>query len=203
MEAMALPAGEIHLWALDYRRERGRAPLHAVLGGYLGHGVTTLQEEAYGRPRLAGSDAWLDFSWSHSGERACVAVAQRLPRLGVDIELSRPRPRAAELATRFFDGGEAEWVRQGAATARFLHLWTVKEAVLKAHGRGIGYGLERVVVETTAGAPRLLRVDGEAGPAQRWRLRAIDELPGFCGVLAWSGGAHEPLWRGEWPGSGT
>src|SRR5690606_18173082 len=59
-----------------------------------------------GRPVLGGDHADWDASWSHSGEGLLMALASGL-RIGIDLEVRRPRPRAMLLAERFFAPGEA------------------------------------------------------------------------------------------------
>src|SRR3546814_11324671 len=64
-------------------------------------------------------------------------------RSGADLELLRPRPRALALAERFFVRSETGALLALPAEAReaaFVRLWCAKEAVLKAHGRGLAFG---------------------------------------------------------------
>lgn len=207
LSPLPLADDEIHLWCLPYRRESGRAPLRELLSGYLGLPPEAVQltDSAHGRPQL--QDQALDFNWSHSGHWACVAVARALPQLGVDIEEIRPRKRAAELARRFFTIAEAEWIGQAVdpttRTRRFIDLWTAKEAVLKAHGRGLAYGLDRLQFTMPDGVPVPCRFDGELGPATDWHLITITELEGCIGRLAWSGAPRRVIWRGLWNRSGN
>lgn len=204
---LPLAGDEIHLWCLPYRRELGREPLRELLSGYLGlpPDAVQLTDSPHGRPKLQGQV--LDFNWSHSGHWACVAVARQLPRLGVDIEVIRPRQRAAELARRFFSAVEAEWIGQAmdpsVRTQRFLDLWTAKEAVLKAHGRGLSYGLARAQFTMPGDAPVPSQFDGELGPATDWHLFTITGIEGCIGRLAWAGAGRRVLWRGLWKPSGN
>lgn len=149
----------------------------------------SLTDDAHGRPHLAGHDG-LHFNWSHSGSHAMVAVAQALPALGVDIEQRRERPRALELARRFFAEREHAALQQLPSTGRndaFLRLWTAKEAVLKAHGRGLAYGLERVEFAVDDVAVRPLRFRGEVGEPDQWQCMALAPDPAVVGTLAWRG----------------
>jgi hypothetical protein len=62
----------------------------------------------------------------------------------VDLEIAPAPPEMLTLARDFFMPAEAEWLVGLDAAVRqegFLRLWTAKEAVLKADGRGIGGGL--------------------------------------------------------------
>ena len=78
------------------------------------------------------------FSLAHSGGLVVCALAPH-GRIGVDVELPRPRDVGA-IAERYFSSEESRWV--GAELRRFLRLWVLKEAYLKALGVGISGGLD-------------------------------------------------------------
>lgn len=187
--AHSLGAQDIHVWRMDYERSQGHAPFRTLLASYLGASPDTLVfgHGTHGRPFLARPHSSLDFNWSHSGSLAVIAVARNLPRLGVDFERHRARPRALPLAQRFFDPDE--YARLCALLPEqqedaFLRLWTTKEAVLKAIGRGIGFGLNRVTfnVDETSVTPEDFAPD--AGPTDLWHLQRIDDTQGYA-CLAW------------------
>lgn len=190
--AIAAQLGDdtLHVWQLRYERSHGRAPLLALLAGYLGVPADTVRlgTGPHGRPQLGPAQACsLDFNWSHSGDRALVALGRGVAP-GIDIERRRARPRALALASRYFDPAEAAWLATQPPELRdeaFLALWTAKEAVLKALGRGLAFGLDRLHVEVAAGAPRLRRLEGERIDA--WQLQALDAGPAYRGALAWRG----------------
>lgn len=185
---------EIHVWRLDYHPRDGRGPLRAVLAAYLGLPAdrVVLAEGAYGRPVLAGGhDPSLDFNWSHSGADALVAVGRHVAP-GVDLECLRPRPRALAIAERYFSAEEAAALAALPPTARsaaFLELWTAKEAVLKALGRGLAFGLDRLSIAGTAERPSLQRLEGDDAAA--WQLRRLAIAPGLVATLAWRGGERQ------------
>ena len=184
----------VHVWHLGYRRAAGRRPLRRLLAAYLGFdaGVLELTQDAHGRPRLdPRHGAVLDFNWSHSGDHALVAIARGIAP-GVDVERRRAQPRALELARRYFDAAEATALAalpEGARDEAFLALWTAKEALLKAHGRGIGYGLQRLRVAAPPQPLRLLRFDGEDIDA--WQLQPLHVVPELVAALAWRGAPRE------------
>ena len=144
-----------------------------------------LVRDARGRPRLAGALQAFDVSWSHSGEGLLVALGEGV-EVGADLERARPRPRALELADRFFHATEAAWLRGLPEPERhesFLRLWCAKEAVLKAHGRGIAYGLDKFgLAETDEG---LSMVHPHAGLGGPWSLHEWAPRPGYRAALAW------------------
>ena len=145
-----------------------------------------LARDAHGRPRLAPTHGF-DIGWSHSGEGLLLACGADMV-LGVDLEREHLRPRALELARRFFQPREAAWLEAQAGEARsaaFLRLWTAKEAVLKAHGRGLSFGLHRLAFEEHDGSLALVEADPALGDPAYWRLREFVPHPGYRAALAW------------------
>lgn len=146
-----------------------------------------LIRDRHGRPRLqAPADA--DVGWSHSGAGLLLAYGRGVA-LGIDLERERPRPRALALARRFFDASEAQWLQaqanEAARTAAFVRLWCAKEAVLKAHGRGLAFGLHRLAFAERDGALVLAQADPALGDAAHWQLREFVPHPGYRAALAW------------------
>lgn len=146
-----------------------------------------MARDVHGRPWLGAGVDGFDVSWSHSGDRLLVALGEGV-QVGADLERQRPRPRALELARRFFAPGETAWLEALPAPARedaFVRLWCAKEAVLKAHGRGIAFGLHRFRVGEQDGALRLLQADPALGDVGGWNLHEFVPLPGYRAALAW------------------
>lgn len=140
------------------------------------------------RPHLAMPSGCHDCSWSHSGAGLLVALGQNA-QVGIDLEWQRPRPRALLLAQRYFSQNETRWLASlqepAAREHLFLRLWCAKEAVLKAHGHGLSFGLDRLEFGEVGGALRLLACDPGLGPAQAWSLLELQPAPGYLGALAW------------------
>jgi 4'-phosphopantetheinyl transferase len=186
-----LTEAEVHVWLLPYQRAQGRAVLRLLLGTYLGIDAkqVLLVDDVHGRPALP-SPPTFDFNWSHSGDHALIALARALPQLGVDLERARPRARAMDLARRFFNPHESNWLDTLPPSQQeraFLRLWTAKEAVLKGIGRGLAYGLDRVIFDISGPHLRALHFDGDAGPSTDWQLHALDPDRTLLGSLAWRG----------------
>jgi 4'-phosphopantetheinyl transferase len=181
---------EIHVWRLDYLPQQRRAPLRDVLGAYLGVSgdQVMLTHGEYGRPALAKShDQPLGFNWSHSGNQALIAIGRGIEP-GIDIERLRSRPRALEIAARYFSDDEAAALAALPASVRptaFLELWTAKEAVLKALGRGLAFGLDRLSVAQGADQPVLRRLEGDDVDA--WQLQRLPVDAALVAALAWRG----------------
>jgi 4'-phosphopantetheinyl transferase len=150
-------------------------------------GALGLARGPHGRPRLDPRlDA--DASWSHSGEGLLLALA-RHARVGIDLERMSPRPRAMALARRYFTRSEADWLEaqpgDAARDIAFLRLWCAKEAVLKAHGRGLAFGLDKLEFAERGGQLAVAAMDPALGPPSAWRLLEFAPRPGYVAALAW------------------
>lgn len=191
--AEPLRTDEIHVWRLARPPGAKRAPLLELLARYLGvapAGIALAAGE-HGRPALAGALAGaLQFNWSHSGEVALAAVARGI-QPGIDLELLRARASALEIAERFFTQAESAWLR-GLPAARqrlaFFELWTAHEAVLKATGAGIAFGLDRLAFVPTAHGMQLGALDGEDAAA--WQVHRLAVGTDAVATLAWRGEAR-------------
>jgi len=136
------------------------AALRRVLGAATDQAPEAVQfhHEAHGRPLLRGDNA-PHFSLSHSGPEAAIALSHSV-RLGVDLELRRPRPQARRLVQRLFAPAERDLLLD-LPTAdfdiAFARLWVLKEAFIKADGRGLAYPLHSFAIDPRE--PRLLHCD--------------------------------------------
>jgi 4'-phosphopantetheinyl transferase len=205
--------GDVHLWRLPYARSMERAPLLALLAVYLDAEPASLElrNDEFGKPRLLVDGAEhpdLQFNWSHSGGHALVALARDVAP-GVDIEQRRDGVKTLEIAQRFFAPDEARTLAACAGAERealFFRLWCAKEAVLKALGRGLAFGLERVAFERQGDSWRPARFDTEAGDPAGWQVRTLSPAAECAGALAWRGpGRPVRAWyaAGPWPNCGV
>lgn len=191
----------IHLWLLDTGaasaravRTAARSALERLLCEYAGGPVFQIITGAHGKP-FAPTLPWLDFNLSHAGSHVALAFA-RNQALGVDIEDYSRKLAVDGLAKRFFGAGEATALAQMAPedrTAAFVQLWTHKEAVLKALGEGLSFGLDRVEFELddNGQAGRLRRMASSAGPIEEWQVQRFEPAAGFTGSIAWRGPARD------------
>jgi 4'-phosphopantetheinyl transferase len=116
-----------------------RGILRSLLSGFTGTAAEKLRfmYGTSGKPSLADHD--IHFNVSHSAELGLFAFAPDRP-VGVDVENERPVRRLLDVAQRFMSEDE---IRSLAATApeerdtAFLKSWVVREARLKAEGKGV------------------------------------------------------------------
>lgn len=124
----------------------------------------------HGKPILRTSPVGLDVSLSHTRGMAAVAIASGR-EIGVDVE-SFQKPRdAIKVAERFFAREEVALLRAQSdpllQSEMFFAIWTLKEAVLKADGRGLARGLDSFVVRLSP--PAITSDSGENFGVAQWR----------------------------------
>jgi len=117
----------------------------------------------HGRPEISGpaDGRGLRFNLSHSSGMVACAVIRELD-IGVDVESVARRLRHRDLAERFFGELEVEALRALAPdqrARRFLELWTLKEAYLKARGCGISIPLRSVQFQLSDSGPPEISFD--------------------------------------------
>jgi 4'-phosphopantetheinyl transferase len=162
----------------------------------------TFATSRFGRPAAIEPGA-PPFNLSHSDGMTVCAVSNT-QQLGVDLETRRHEDHW-HLAQRFFARPEAERVRRLPTAeqrgACFLRLWTLKEAYIKAVGKGLSIELDSFWFELDDGpAPRL------RPPDDSWQFFELPHPDYQIAVATRSAGPRPELRqqdpRNLWPGSG-
>jgi len=138
----------IHVTAADFSPSRrtsymaGRALLAAWCHEQYGlPALPDMLTGPHGRPAFRDPEL-PEFSISHSGDWLWLAVGEST--LGLDVEQHRPRRNLGKLMAHVLSALELAWVAAQSDELRaFYRLWTLREAVLKASGRGLA-GLSRL-----------------------------------------------------------
>lgn len=124
-------------------------------------------------------------SFSSSGSTA-IGAATRLVQTGIDIENHRTVDNIVALSTRFFESSESAYLRslpEQAQALEFLRFWTIKEACLKAVGKGVVDGLEKFTISKKRGK---YSVGPQSGLGQEldWSIEVLDLPLPFVATLA-------------------
>lgn len=111
-------------------------------------------------------------SISRTDGLAAAGLCRTAP-LGIDIEVMRPHASDVALAETLFSPGERAVLEEAAAGDRgsvFFRIWTLKEAYLKARGRGFRIDPAAFAVAQPGQLPRpVLRDERHSG----WALAAL------------------------------
>lgn len=132
----------------------------------------TLDELKYNEYDRPFFDSPFDFNLSHSGEMVACAFSTE-GQLGLDLE--EIKPIDFDDFGQFFSPEELHSMQNSAnPTDSFYQLWTLKESVMKADGRGMSL------------APKEINVRQKAAflPDQKWFLEPLDLKKGYSGHLA-------------------
>ncbi len=119
---------------LRYRQTKDKA--RCLVGGLLMKKVLNIHEDAqivFGenkKPYLATGKQY--FNLSHSGDYVVLGVCSC--EIGVDIE--KVAPYSTEIAQKCFTKKEQEWLFKQNSEKAFYSLWTGKESIMKACGKG-------------------------------------------------------------------
>jgi 4'-phosphopantetheinyl transferase len=143
----------------------------------------------HGKPALcaAGDGEPIEFNLSHTRGLVACAVA-RGRAVGVDVERIDRRVDIDQLSRSVFSEGErAELMRLAGdeKRLRFFQLWTLKEAYIKAVGRGLSLPLRAISVSFADPAqPRLAFAEPIADDGAAWWLTMRDLTKGHALAVA-------------------
>ncbi len=132
----------------------------------------------HGKPSLLHHQ--LLFSVSHSQDRIAYALSKD-QEIGVDIEQVRPMPDLAQLAKTWFSLEECAKlfsVDPSQQLESFYHIWTQKEAFIKAIGEGLTYPLMDFSVAADPHHPGRLLSMKSNDPSQ-WNMLSYVPEPGW------------------------
>ena len=115
----------------------------SLIAQVTGHTTEQLQIEAndFGKPILKFPNQF-QFNQSHSQQSYAMAISDEIAHIGVDIEDLNRQVRFEALVRHAFHPEEMKvWRALNYDRAFWFKVWTIKEAVLKAHGMGIRLSL--------------------------------------------------------------
>ncbi|MEO8451523.1 MAG: 4'-phosphopantetheinyl transferase superfamily protein [Gemmatimonadota bacterium] len=169
------------------------ATFRRLIAGYIAPGELPRYSASFargpnGKPALAANR--LRFNLAHAGGLALFAFA--LDReVGVDLEVVDATVEVEAIARNFFAAPEQSALLAlppSLRVAGFYHIWTQKEAYLKARGDGVAHGLDHFDVEAVPDRPaRLLADRRDPLAAARWKLFTLEPGPGLRGALGVEG----------------
>lgn len=161
-----------------------RGGLRRILSSYCSvppHSIE-FQTGSHGKPALLKPSVELEFNISHSGDYVIIAVTSGVA-CGVDIEWRRASTEEAAIAASFFCDREVEWLSR--IEAGFLRLWTAKEAVIKAVGRGLSIPLcEFDLTDVVEGKTSRITLSTPGTKPQTLWLKELSLVPNYVAAIA-------------------
>jgi 4'-phosphopantetheinyl transferase len=108
--------------------------------------IDLIKQSPQGRPSITQN---FDFNISHSDQYAVCAFSKEYS-IGIDIE--KIKPISLEFLRNFFNQDEWAEMQEGENSQEsFYRLWTKKEAVVKADGRGLNVPLKEILIKNNQG----------------------------------------------------
>lgn len=133
-------------------------------------GIDSIQYTAFGKPVLG--DSRLSFNISHSGEWVVCAISKEY-QVGIDLEEKKDIDFC--IYTKYFTTQENAMLSSASDKKdTFYFLWTRKEAVIKADGRGLSNPLRTLEVTHD-----IVQINNK-----KWFLRDFALFPGYSLTLA-------------------
>jgi len=168
--------------------------LRKILSRYLGIEPNRLQfgYHSHGKPFVFGksNSEEICFNISHSRNLSLYALV-RSRQLGVDLEYIRPIPEADHIVAEIFSSYErAMWQQlpENQKQEAFFHIWTGKEAYIKARGEGLSMPLDQFDVLCTPDEPGIRCLANEASDdSSLWSLRTLQLEPNYAATLVVEG----------------
>ncbi|OGT52638.1 MAG: hypothetical protein A3E84_00665 [Gammaproteobacteria bacterium RIFCSPHIGHO2_12_FULL_42_13] len=200
-------ARQFHFPIHQKRFIAGRGVLRELLGLYLKQPPETLQfgYSPHDKPFLATlSHSGLSFNLAHSEDQALYAFT-RQHAVGIDLEKIEPKKYNLQLAKRYFSKNEYEALLALPEAERlptFFRIWSRKEAMIKAIGKGLSLPLASFSVSIQPDIERL-HLENED-----WMLIQLEAPIGFAAALAstlpittisyWQLVGHKPKMHSSW-----
>ncbi|WP_058529541.1 4'-phosphopantetheinyl transferase family protein [Legionella londiniensis] len=135
-----------------------RVMLRLILARYVKLDAAQLEFvfNEHGKPDLAHIP-FIQFNLSHSADLALLAVGKEFP-LGIDLEFFSARPYEG-IGSHLFSEQENQTLKSLQPALKplcFFHIWTQKEAFIKACGLGLSYPTRKITVPALPPADNLI-----------------------------------------------
>lgn len=165
--------------------------LRRILSVYLGREPAFWNFEIgqYGKPVLSHeqNELGLVFNLSHSQSRLAIAIS-RQGQLGVDVEYSNRKRELTRLAHRYFSAAEIAELCSHTDFEQedyFYRYWTLKEAYIKARGKGLAIPLKDFSYSIRPQQPLSLQESEAEYQGGVWNLWSLQHGADYHGAIAW------------------
>jgi 4'-phosphopantetheinyl transferase len=193
MERMHFPRDR-HLFLVSHLLVR------TTLSHYAGRppGAWRFVQSEHGKPLILAETkpSPLRFSLAHTAGLAVVAVTCESD-IGVDVERVDRPVKVRELINRFFSPEETAELGKlppGRLQDHFFLYWTLKEAYIKALGRGLSHPLDSFGFHLAGVRPYRIGISGTDLPVSgSFRFALIEPLPSYVAALSVLSARPEPV----------
>jgi 4'-phosphopantetheinyl transferase len=171
------------------RYESSHAILRKILHSYLGFPPAEFRfkRNDYGKPTLSPNPLNINFNLSHSGNMALFGFTRK-SSIGIDIEQVRPLDDYPIMTRSFMSPGEREellHLPEHKQLDFFYRVWTKKEALSKAMGKGISLPMDQWEVDLDAGSSSVFKVNQRGNlSTSNWYVINLKPAEGYAGAIA-------------------
>lgn len=168
-----------------------RGTLRKILAAYLDIEPTRIafSHNKFGKPVLDLENEMIHFNVSHSEDLALVAVTRR-QEVGIDVEFINDDIEIRKSAESIFSPAEVTALKAlplESQRATFFEVWTRKEALLKALGRGFSYPPRQFTVLPSAEGSNISARTEEFHGIRGWSLVSLPSVQKYSAALAVKG----------------
>lgn len=170
--------------------------LNALMNNSCAHDIK-FTTNSFGKPSLVKNSENIQFNLSHSASIILIAVT--LGReCGVDIEFVDHTRKIYDLAHYYFHPSEYSTLRGAkhlpADILQFYKLWTLKEAFIKAEGKGMAIpGNQFYFRHTESASPQLVLADPFVASQREWLFHHQFYDEAFSAAVAVAGPLGQPV----------
>lgn len=168
-EGVRLFLGSFKLFTQNYAIEtaepKSRVIEKAVVQEFLNehYPKNIIEKDENGKPFF--TDQKIHFNYSHSQEDFFWGEHDQYP-IGVDVECERPQ--ILRVAHKFCNDSEWNYTKQGTNMDQLLAIWSAKESMFKAYGKGIvDFKLDMNIAPFSIKESGVLEADFYAGQNRR------------------------------------
>jgi len=187
LEGVGLFLGSLDLLTQNYAleaaepkyRNREKAAIQQFLKDRYPNNVIIKDEN--GKPFFSNQE--IHFNYSHSQEDFFWGEHKQFP-IGVDVECERPQ--ILRVAHKFCNEEEWDYTQQGTNIAQLLAIWSAKESMFKAYGKGIvDFKLDMHIAPFTLKESGVLQANFYAGKERRLTIHYRRFNSSICTWTLW------------------
>jgi len=147
------------------------------------------QRNAFGKPYLNcdGKQESLYFNATASKDYALYAFS-RIYEIGIDIEFMRNIDETDEIFANNFSKSENiifKKLEKGERQKAFFYCWTIKEAFVKAIGKGLYFPLQNFDITFKEGErAKIVGIEGDKKKGEEWTISKLFPVEGYVGAIA-------------------
>lgn len=164
-----------------------RGILRLLLSNYTGLNPKELafENKQFGKPLLCNPmNSGICFNLTHSGNLLLIAIGKE-KSVGIDVEKIEEKIDYKKISPMVFSFDEQLTLSHSMDPIHdFYRLWTAKEAILKASGRGFSYPANQFSVVMYNGTPKLSFIPEEITDDYSCSLSSFSPANGYTAAIA-------------------